>query len=139
MACSKVRCASNLSSISSLLWCASLCISAILKLMPTKVSYKATKSDALIVIVSSYSSSSSSSVAFGSTAGSGCVATSGYATASSMSIGSGSSMALGLMPSWHVLIALIPLDPSEVWMIRDGPICQSAFFALLPKHIGDEE
>jgi hypothetical protein len=43
------------------------------------------------------------------------------------------------MPSWHVGIALIPLDPTELWMLSDGPICQSALDAFLPKHVGDEE
>jgi hypothetical protein len=69
--------------------------------MSSKVSCKATKFDALIVIVSSYSSYSSSSSAasssiatFGCADGSRCAAASGYAAASFMSIGSGSSAAL---------------------------------------------
>ena len=60
-------------------------------------------------------------------------ASSSTAAALSMSIGFGS------MPSWHVGIALIPLDSVKLWMLSDGPVCWSAFYALLPKHVGDEE
>jgi hypothetical protein len=105
MARNKDCCASNLSFASSCAWCASLSILAILDRMSSKVSCKATKSNALIVIVSSYSSSSSSSSAVsGSTAtsgyadGSGCATTSGCPTASTMSIGSGSFVALARCP-----------------------------------------
>ena len=65
-------------------------------------------------------------VSFGSAFGSA-------ATTSSMSINSGS------MPSWHVGMALIPLDPSKLRMLSDGPVCRSAFNALLPEHVCNEK
>jgi hypothetical protein len=107
--------------------------------MSTRVSWKCNKSEALIMIPSSYSSSSS-----------GCsscsVALSGSAAISCSAAISGMSMGFGIWlwcwcwcTSRHVGQTLIPLDAAEVWALSDRPVLWCAFDPFLSQNVSDEK
>jgi hypothetical protein len=123
------RMALSKSKVSSLSWRASLCMSAIWNRMSSRVSCRAITSEALNVIVSSYSTFSS-----------GLLLLLSCSLLLSCHLRDVHGLWLKLWCGFgHVETNLVPLDVAEIWALSDRPVYSIALDPFQSQNVSDEK